>query len=93
MLNVVIIVVLFLLSLSILGLFIRVVKGPTMHDRIVALDTIGINLIATIGVTMISQNSFAYADVILVIAILGFVGTISLAKFLDGGVVFDRDSD
>lgn len=93
MLKIVIVIVLFLMSLSILGLFVRVIKGPTMHDRIVALDTIGINLISTIGIVMISQKSFAYADVVLVIAILGFLGTISLAKFLDGGVVFDRDSD
>lgn len=91
MLDTVITIVLFLMSLSVLGCFVRIIKGPTMSDRIVALDTIGINLIAIIGIVMINQNTYAYSDIILVIAIIGFVGTISLAKFIDGGVVFDRD--
>ena len=93
MLDTVLVIVLILMSLSIAMCFYRILKGPTMSDRVVALDTIGINLIGVIGITMINQNSFAYADIILVIAIIGFVGTISMAKFIDGGVVIDRDRD
>ncbi|ADU29822.1 Na(+)/H(+) antiporter subunit F1 [Evansella cellulosilytica] len=84
-------IVLVLMSLSILICFTRVLKGPTLSDRVVALDTIGINLIGFIGIIMIIQETVAYAEVILVIAILAFIGTIALAKFIEGGVVLDRD--
>jgi multicomponent Na+:H+ antiporter subunit F len=84
-------IALIIMSISILVCFIRVIKGPTMPDRVVALDTIGITLIGLIGIVMIIQNTLAYAEVILVIAILAFIGTIALAKFIEGGVIFDRD--
>ncbi len=84
-------IALIIMGLSILVCFIRVVKGPTMSDRVVALDTIGITLIGIIGIVMMIQNTLAYSDVILVIAILAFIGSIALAKFIEGGVVFDRD--
>ncbi|UCZ54450.1 Na(+)/H(+) antiporter subunit F1 [Bacillus shivajii] len=84
-------VILIVMSLSILVCFFRVIKGPTMSDRIVALDTVGINLIGFIGVLMILQETIAYADVILVIAVLAFIGSVALAKFIEGGVVLDRD--
>ncbi|PYZ98725.1 Na(+)/H(+) antiporter subunit F [Alteribacter lacisalsi] len=79
-----------LMAISIAILFIRVIIGPTLSDRVVALDTIGINLIGFIGIIMLIQNTLMYAEVILVIAILAFVGSIALAKFIEGGVVIDR---
>ncbi|MFA9558822.1 Na(+)/H(+) antiporter subunit F1 [Evansella sp. AB-rgal1] len=91
MLETVTTIVLLLMSLSILICFIRVIKGPTMSDRLVALDTIGLNLIGFIGIIMIVQRTVAYSEVILVIAILAFIGTIAIAKFIEGGVVLDRD--
>jgi len=84
-------VVLILLSVSLLICFIRTIIGPTMSDRVVALDTFGINLIGFIGIIMILQETVAYAEIILVIGIIAFVGTIALSKFLERGVVFDRD--
>jgi multicomponent Na+:H+ antiporter subunit F len=84
-------IALIIMSIAILVCFVRVVKGPTMSDRVVALDTIGITMIGIIGIIMVIQNTLAYAEVILVIAILAFIGTIALAKFIEGGVVFDRD--
>ena len=86
-------IVLFLMSLSILICFYRAVKGPTLSDRILALDTIGINLIGMIGAIMILQRTIAYSEVVLVIAILAFIGSVALSKFIEGGVVIDRDSD
>lgn len=83
--------VLIIMSISLLVCFIRTVIGPTMPDRIVALDSFGINLIGFIAVLMILQETIAYSEVILVISILSFVGTIALSKFLERGAVFDRD--
>lgn len=90
MLNISLNIALIAMSISILVCFVRVLKGPTMADRIVALDTIGITLIGIIGVIMIIHQTIAYSDVILVIAILAFIGSVALAKFIEGGVVFDR---
>ncbi|TVP85049.1 MAG: Na(+)/H(+) antiporter subunit F1 [Alkalicoccus sp.] len=77
------------LSLSLFFLLIRLVKGPSLADRVVALDTIGINLIGFIGLLMIMQNTILYAEALLIIAILAFISTLSFAKFLEGGIVID----
>jgi len=84
-------IVLILLSLTLFACFIRAIIGPTISDRILALDSFGINLIGFMGIIMILQESIAYSDVILLLSILAFVGTIALSKFIERGVVFDRD--
>ncbi|WP_078552738.1 Na(+)/H(+) antiporter subunit F1 [Bacillus alkalicellulosilyticus] len=91
MLQTVLSIVLVIMSVSLLVCFIRAIIGPTMPDRVVALDTFGINLIGFIGILMILQQTAAYAEIILVLGILAFVGSVALAKFLERGVVFDRD--
>ncbi|ADH99893.1 Na(+)/H(+) antiporter subunit F1 [Salisediminibacterium selenitireducens] len=84
-------IVLIIMAISILITTIRALIGPTVADRIVALDTIGINLIGFIAILMIIQDTIAYAEVVLVIAILAFIGSVAIAKFVEGGVVLDRD--
>ncbi|MDE5413832.1 Na(+)/H(+) antiporter subunit F1 [Alkalihalobacterium chitinilyticum] len=93
MLQTVLQIVLVIMSISLFVCFIRAIIGPTMSDRVVALDTFGINLIGFVGILMIIQETTAYAEIILVISILAFVGSIALAKFLERGVVFDRDNN
>ncbi|EOT30609.1 Na(+)/H(+) antiporter subunit F1 [Enterococcus saccharolyticus] len=70
---------------------IRIFFGPSTSDRILGLDSFGITLIGFIGIVMILQDTLAYADVILVLSILSFVGTVALSKFIERGAVFDRD--
>ena len=91
MLESVVHIVFIMLSLSLLACFIRTIIGPTMPDRILALDSFGIQLVAFIGLVMIFQDSIAYSDVVLVLSILSFIGTIALSKFIEKGMVFDRD--
>ncbi|WP_018923674.1 Na(+)/H(+) antiporter subunit F1 [Salsuginibacillus kocurii] len=93
MFDTLLLVVLILMSLSLLACLIRAIVGPDMSDRVVALDTFGLNLIGFIGVIMMVQGTAAYSEVILVIGILAFIGSIALAKFLERGVVIDRDSN
>ncbi|OLO38841.1 Na(+)/H(+) antiporter subunit F [Alkalihalophilus pseudofirmus] len=93
MLQTVLQIVLIIMSISLFVCFIRAIIGPTMSDRIVALDTFGINLIGFVGILMIIQETTAYAEIVLVLGILAFVGSIALAKFLERGVVFDRDNN
>jgi multicomponent Na+:H+ antiporter subunit F len=68
----------------------RVIAGPSQPDRVIALDAIGINIVGLILVLDLKSGSRTYIDAALVIALLAFIGTVSLAKYLAGGTVIDR---
>ena len=80
-------------SLSMLGLVYRVVKGPTTPDRVVALDAIGINLIAIIALVSMMLDTYAFLEVILLLGILAFLGTVAFSKFLEKGEIIERERD
>jgi multisubunit Na+/H+ antiporter MnhF subunit len=67
----------------------RVFRGPTIPDRVVALDNISTNMVAMIVVFSIRSQSALYIDVALVIAILSFLATVAAAKYLLRGTVID----
>ncbi|WP_042357106.1 Na(+)/H(+) antiporter subunit F1 [Bacillus rubiinfantis] len=75
---------------SILAALYRVIKGPSMPDRVMALDNIGVNLLAGIAILSMFLRTYAFFDIILLIGILSFVGTIAFARFLERGVVVER---
>ncbi|MDM5303069.1 Na(+)/H(+) antiporter subunit F1 [Bacillus subtilis] len=70
---------------------IRVIKGPTVPDRVVALDAIGINLIAITALVSILLKTNAFLDIILLLGILAFIGTIAFSKFLEKGEIIEND--
>ncbi|MFB9280067.1 Na(+)/H(+) antiporter subunit F1 [Cohnella cellulosilytica] len=80
----------FLLTVSIVIALYRVIKGPSLPDRILALDSIGYNVIGIVAVLSILLNSHAYLETILLIGILAFLSTVALCKFLERGVVVER---
>ncbi|MCA0969999.1 Na(+)/H(+) antiporter subunit F1 [Halobacillus litoralis] len=80
-------------SISLIILLYRAIKGPSNPDRAVALDIIGINLMALAGLIAILLVTTKFNDVILLIGILLFIGTVALAKFLEKGVIIERDMD
>ncbi len=82
-------IVLFGITFSIFLSAYRVLRGPTVPDRVIALDNILINLVAAIIVFSIRAKSDMYVDTALVIAILGFLGTVATAKYLVGRIVID----
>ncbi len=84
---------LFFLTISILVGLYRVIKGPSLPDRVVALDTIGINIIAGVAIISILLNTHAFFDIILVIGILSFIGTISFSKFIERGYIIEYKRD
>lgn len=67
----------------------RLVRGPDTTDRILALDTLGINTIALIVLFGIRTATTAYFEVALLLALLGFVGTVALCKFLLRGDIIE----
>ncbi|MFQ5598227.1 MAG: monovalent cation/H+ antiporter complex subunit F [Nitrospiria bacterium] len=79
------------LTLALAFCFYRLITGPTLPDRVVAMDTITTVIIALIAVYCIQERNAIFYDAILVLSILGFVGTVSMAKFLaKGGKIFDQ---
>lgn len=90
MFDIIIILSLTILTLTILLNLYRAFKGPSRADRVQALDAIGFNLIAGIAIFSVLLNTHAYFDLILLIGILSFVGTISFARYLERGVIIER---
>ena len=64
---------------------IRVVKGPTAPDRIVGLDTINTLVIVSMVIFGVISKSVIYIDVAIVYALLSFISTLFIAKYLEGG--------
>lgn len=93
MLTIILNLSLFLLAVSIAGCLYRVLKGPSMADRITALDTIGIQLIGIVAVLSMLLHTQAYIDIILLIGILAFISTVAFARFIERGVVLENDDD
>ncbi|WP_246940587.1 Na(+)/H(+) antiporter subunit F1 [Bacillus pinisoli] len=88
-----IVISLVIVSISILLLLYRTIKGPTNPDRAIALDSIGISLIALAALVAIKLNTTFFNEVILLIGILAFIGTIAVAKFIEKGVIIEHDRD
>lgn len=86
----VLIIALCLLMLALLANLYRLIKGPSSADRVQSLDSIGINLIASTAVFSVLLHSHAFFDLILLIGILSFIGTIAFAKFIERGAVIER---
>ena len=78
------VVFLALLLCSIMAI-IRVIRGPTAPDRIVGLDTINTIVIVLMVVFGAAFNEIVYIDVAIVYALLSFISTLFIAKYLEGG--------
>ena len=78
-------IVLAALLLSIVMALIRVIKGPTAPDRIVGLDTINTIVIVSMVIFGLATGSVIYIDVAIVYALLSFISTLFIAKYLEGG--------
>ncbi|AIZ61375.1 monovalent cation/H+ antiporter subunit F [Bacillus pumilus] len=80
-----------ILALSTLLFVIRVIKGPSIPDRVSALDAIGINLIGMTAIVSILLKTTAFFEIILLLGILAFIGTVAFSKFLEKGEVIEND--
>ena len=89
MLNLVIPVAYVLVSLAFLMSFWRLLKGPDEPDRILALDTLYVNTIALLVLLGIDLGSAIYFEAALLIAMMGFVGTVALCKYLLRGDIIE----
>ncbi|MCP1145674.1 Na(+)/H(+) antiporter subunit F1 [Lysinibacillus endophyticus] len=81
-----------IIVLSMIALLYRLVKGPNPSDRVVALDAIGVALISLVGLLSIVVETSFFLEIILLLAILSFIGTIAFSKFIEKGDIITRDN-
>lgn len=79
-----------LFSFTILIAVYRIIKGPSKPDRVIALDMIGVNLLAAIAVVSCILLTKAFMEVILILGILSFIGTIAFSKYIERGIIVER---
>ena len=79
-------IILGIIVLALLISFVRFVKGPTASDRVVALDTMTTIFVSVLVLLGYIFQRFIYIDVSLVYAVLGFIGVIVIARYLEGGI-------
>ncbi|MBY6180043.1 MULTISPECIES: Na(+)/H(+) antiporter subunit F1 [Staphylococcus] len=93
MVKIIMIIALIVVAISMLAMFVRIIKGPTLADRILALDAIGLQLMACIALYSIFIGSEYLLVAILLIGILAFLGTAVFSKYIDKGKVIERDNE
>ncbi|MEM9845694.1 MAG: cation:proton antiporter [Pseudomonadota bacterium] len=62
---------------------LRLAKGPTLPDRVVALDMMTVAIVAFCGLAAVRSSEPAFLDVALVLALVGFLATVALARFAE----------
>ncbi len=81
--NIVLYVALGFIGLALVLGILRFIKGPTAADRVVALDTMSVIVTATLALMAYIFQRYIYVDVSLIYAVLGFIGVIVLARYLE----------
>jgi multicomponent Na+:H+ antiporter subunit F len=78
-------IVLVMLAMAILVAFVRLAAGPSLPDRVVAMDLIGVLAVGLIVVVAAITGHRALLDAAIVIALVGFVATVAYAAFVERG--------
>ncbi|WP_415404794.1 K+/H+ antiporter subunit F [Tateyamaria sp. SN3-11] len=89
LMNIALIIAFAVIALAQVLSMVRLVLGPTTGDRILALDTMVINALGLVVLMGISQGVQIYFEVSLLIAMLGFVSTVALARFVLRGDIIE----
>jgi len=74
---------LFMLTAALFLAFIRLARGPSMPDRVVALDLITSIAVGIIAIDVIVANQPAFLDAASVVALITFLGTVAYARYLE----------
>jgi multicomponent Na+:H+ antiporter subunit F len=72
-----------LLTITVILAFVRLVRGPTLPDRVVALDLIATLMIGIIAVYAIATDEPVFLDLALVLALISFLGTVAFATYIE----------
>lgn len=74
-----------LLSIAVVLALIRLILGPGLPDRVVALDLMSTLAVGVIGAYCVVTNESSILDAALVVALVAFLGTVAFASFLERG--------
>ena len=77
-------VALAMLAIAAVLTFIRLAMGPSLPDRVIALDLIGALLVCLLVVMGGATGQYAFLDVAMVVALISFVGTVAYARYIEG---------
>jgi multicomponent Na+:H+ antiporter subunit F len=83
LLSVVSSVALILVTASIVLAFVRVLRGPSLPDRVMALDMIGVMSVSVIVLTAIASDEPVLMDAAIALALISFLGTLAFARFIE----------
>lgn len=72
-----------LMSLALLVAFLRLMKGPSLPDRVVALELIASIVVGFVGVHAIDTGVASLLDVAIVIALMAFLAAVGFARFIE----------
>jgi len=78
------------LALALLGAaavltLVRLARGPSVADRVVALELLGTIAIGMIAAAAVVSGASALLDVALIVALVAFLGTVAFARYIEGG--------
>ncbi|BAJ62632.1 MULTISPECIES: monovalent cation/H+ antiporter complex subunit F [Anaerolinea] len=72
-----------LIGLAFIFTVIRLIRGPRLPDRVVALDLITAEIIGVIAVASVRANQPAFLDVAIILALISFLGTVAFAYYIE----------
>ncbi|MFC3706164.1 monovalent cation/H+ antiporter complex subunit F [Devosia honganensis] len=71
-----------LLALALLLCLVRIVAGPSLPDRVLALDTLTVVAMGFVGAVAVRTGLALYLDIAIALALLGFLATVALARYI-----------
>ena len=71
-----------ILSATLILAFYRILKGPSLPDRVIAIDILAYVVIGFIGTFCVAVNQSIYLDIALVLALIAFLSTIAFARYI-----------
>ncbi len=86
-----VVISLILLSLSTLAVFIRLLIGPSLPDRVASIDVIAMLVICFIAIFSLTTHHSIYLDIVIALALISFVGTVAFAQFIEFQLSHDKD--
>ena len=72
-----------MLALGAILAFVRLMRGPTLPDRVIAVDLIGVLIVCVLVVVAAGPGGALFLDVAIVIALISFVGTVAYARYVE----------
>lgn len=72
-------------AVSLLLVIVRLLMGPSIPDRTMAIDMVFVHVVALIALYGVAVERDVLIDAILITAVLGFLGTVAISRYIEGG--------